>query len=72
MGITADRLLKLGLVDEVIPEPLGGAHRDPEAMAETVRNALLQGLAEIEALPTDTLLQQRHQRLSRYGVFKEA
>ncbi len=72
MGITADRLLKLGLVDEVIPEPLGGAHRDPEATAETVKNGLLQALSDLEALSADDLLQQRHARLAGYGVFREA
>ncbi len=72
MGITADRLLKLGLVDEVIPEPLGGAHRDPEATAEMVKNALLQALSDLQALPADDLLQQRHARLAGYGVFREA
>ena len=50
LGITAERLLKLGLVDEVIPEPLGGAHRDIQAMADSVKNALLSALAEVQAL----------------------
>jgi acetyl-CoA carboxylase carboxyl transferase subunit alpha len=71
MGITADRLLKLGLVDEVIPEPLGGAHRDPDAMAEAVKNALLQAIAELQALPKSELVAQRRRKLAGFGVFKE-
>ena len=71
LGITAERLQKLGLVDGVIPEPLGGAHRDPEAMAETVKNALLSALAEMQALSTEQLLEQRRNRLATYGVYKE-
>ncbi|MCZ6585890.1 MAG: acetyl-CoA carboxylase carboxyltransferase subunit alpha [Gammaproteobacteria bacterium] len=71
LGITADRLQKLGLVDGVIPEPLGGAHRDPEAMAETVKNALLSALAEMQALSTEQLVEQRRNRLATYGVYKE-
>ena len=71
LGITAERLQKLGLVDGVIPEPLGGAHRDPQAMAETVKNALLSALAEMQALSTEQLLEQRRNRLATYGVYKE-
>ena len=71
LGITADRLLKLGLVDEVIPEPLGGAHRDPKAMAESVKNALLSALSEIQTLSAQQLIEQRRNRLSTYGVFSE-
>jgi acetyl-CoA carboxylase carboxyl transferase subunit alpha len=72
MGVTADRLQRLGLVDEVIAEPLGGAHRDPVAMAEALQKALLQGLQELKALSTDALLAHRHRRLASYGVYKEA
>jgi acetyl-CoA carboxylase carboxyl transferase subunit alpha len=71
MGITADRLRKLELVDEVIPEPLGGAHRDPHAMAELVKNAVIDSLAELKAMPLDALLAQRRRRLSGYGVYRE-
>jgi acetyl-CoA carboxylase carboxyl transferase subunit alpha len=71
MGITAERLQKLELVDEVIPEPLGGAHRDPHAMAESVKNAVIDSLAELKAMPLDALLAQRRRRLSGYGVYKE-
>jgi acetyl-CoA carboxylase carboxyl transferase subunit alpha len=71
LGITADRLLKLGLVDEVIPEPLGGAHRDIQAMADSVKNALLSALAEVQALSSDQLVEQRRNRLAAYGAYNE-
>jgi acetyl-CoA carboxylase carboxyl transferase subunit alpha len=71
MGITADKLQKLGLVDEVIAEPLGGAHRDPRAMAEAVKNALLQTLTELQGLSPDALIERRRERLARYGAYKE-
>ncbi len=71
LGITAERLQKLGLVDGVIPEPLGGAHRDPQAMAETIKNALLNALSEVQALSTEQLVERRRSRLMAYGVYKE-
>jgi acetyl-CoA carboxylase carboxyl transferase subunit alpha len=71
MGITAERLFRLKLVDEVIPEPLGGAHRDPSATANALKAALIGTLAQLTKLPTDALLAQRRRRLAEYGVFKE-
>ncbi len=71
LGITAERLHKLGLVDSVIPEPLGGAHRDPQAMAETVKNALLSALSEVQSLSAEQLVETRRNRLGAYGVYKE-
>ncbi|TDJ48549.1 MAG: acetyl-CoA carboxylase carboxyltransferase subunit alpha [Gammaproteobacteria bacterium] len=71
MGITADRLSELGLVDEVIPEPLGSAHRDPEATAQTLQNALISHLRDLEALDTGELLNRRSARIAAMGVFKE-
>lgn len=71
MRITAASLNEFGLVDEVLPEPLGAAHRDPKAMAEVVRNALLKHLGDVERLNTDELLEQRHARLAGFGRFKE-
>ena len=71
LGITAERLLKLGLVDSVIPEPLGGAHRDPQAMAETVKNALLSALSEVQSLSAEQLVEHRRSRFNAYGVYKE-
>ena len=71
MGITAERLHKLGLVDEVIAEPLGGAHRDSKAMADSMRSALIQTLTDLQILPLAVLLEQRRQKLAAYGAFKE-
>jgi acetyl-CoA carboxylase carboxyl transferase subunit alpha len=70
LGITSDRLLELGLVDEVIPEPLGGAHKAPAEVAESIGNCLEQQLEELEKLTTDELLEQRYERLLSYGVYK--
>ncbi len=72
MRMTADSLSNFGLVDEVIPEPLGSAHRDPGGMAEAIRNALIQHLDELDQKSIDELLDERHQRLMRYGQFKDA
>jgi acetyl-CoA carboxylase carboxyl transferase subunit alpha len=71
MGITAERLQRLKLVDDVIPEPLGGAHRDPQAMADALKQSLTQTLTTLQAIPIDTLLVQRRKRLAGYGVFRE-
>ncbi|NOQ93367.1 MAG: acetyl-CoA carboxylase carboxyl transferase subunit alpha, partial [Methylophaga sp.] len=70
LGITSERLLGLGLVDQVISEPLGGAHRDMDNMAEKVRNAIEAKLKKLENLPLDTLVEQRQQRLFNYGEFE--
>jgi acetyl-CoA carboxylase carboxyl transferase subunit alpha len=71
MGITADRLHRLKLVDNVIPEPLGGAHRDPQAMASALKQTLLEALAGLQDMPIETLLAERRKRIASYGVFKE-
>src|SRR5689334_5227021 len=71
LGLTADRLQKLGLVDEVIEEPLGGAHRDPAAIAEKVKVALTRHLDELEAVPREQLRARRAQRIAGFGVFAE-
>lgn len=71
MRITASSLNEFGLVDEVLPEPLGAAHRDPAAMAEVIRNALSKHLGDLERLDTDQLLAERQQRLTGFGQFKE-
>ena len=71
MGITADRLRRLGLVDEVIPEPLGSAHRDPEAMAQTLQNALISNLRNLESIDVAELLNRRSTRFSSMGAFKD-
>lgn len=71
MRITAAHLDEFGLVDEVLPEPLGGAHRNPKAMAEVIRNAILHSVDELSALSTEQLLQNRQRRLASFGQFKE-
>ena len=71
MGITADRLQQLGLIDRIIEEPLGGAHRDPQKMAETLQDTLSATLSELRQIPINEILQQRYQRLMNYGQYKE-
>jgi len=71
MGITSNRLMEQKLVDRVIEEPLGGAHRDPEKMAESLQTALIEELATLSAMPMDTLLSKRYEKLRAYGQFKE-
>jgi acetyl-CoA carboxylase carboxyl transferase subunit alpha len=72
MRITADSLIGFGLVDEVLEEPLGGAHRNPQGMAEVIRNALIKNLDELEQISIEQLLENRQRRLSGFGEFKEA
>ena len=69
MGITAERLNKLGLVDEVLKEPLGGTHRDPQAMADTLKEALVRHLTEVANWPEEELLTRRYNRVRAQGVF---
>lgn len=71
MGITADSLTRLGLVDEVVPEPLGGAHRDVETANKTLKAALKKSLGELQAIPLERLLERRYQRLAHYGELQE-
>jgi acetyl-CoA carboxylase carboxyl transferase subunit alpha len=71
MGLTADRLRSLGLVDEVIGEPLGGAHRNPRVIASSVKDALSRHLGELRAKSTETLLAERSRRLAGFGVYSE-
>jgi acetyl-CoA carboxylase carboxyl transferase subunit alpha len=72
MGITAKRLLDLGLIDKLIREPIGGAHRNPTQMAKRLKAVLLNELDVLEALPTDELLQRRYDRLRGYGAYEAA
>ncbi len=72
MGITSARLHELGLVDRVIEEPLGGAHRDPDAMAVSLRQALQEELSVLSNMSSDVLLANRLEKLRAYGQFKEA
>ena len=71
MGITAQRLKTLGLIDKIVSEPLGGAHRDHAAMAQNLKKALQDALKQLSALSTDELLATRYERLMSYGRFKE-
>src|ERR1700722_19533141 len=71
LNLTADRLLKLGLVDEVIEEPLGGAHRDPVAIAASLKSAIVRYLDELEAVPRDELRAARADKIAGFGVFAE-
>ncbi|HOV58030.1 MAG TPA: acetyl-CoA carboxylase carboxyltransferase subunit alpha [Rhodanobacteraceae bacterium] len=70
LGITAPRLLELGLVDKVVREPIGGAHRNPRSMAVRLKAILLTQLEQLQALSLPDLLERRYQRLRRYGAYK--
>jgi acetyl-CoA carboxylase carboxyl transferase subunit alpha len=72
LALTAPRLLELGLVDHIVPEPLGGAHRDPPAMAAQLKHHLLGQLDALAGIDADALLAQRYARLRRYGAFRSA
>ncbi|WP_302848529.1 carboxyl transferase domain-containing protein, partial [Vibrio cholerae] len=67
MGLIAPRLKELELIDEIIEEPLGGAHRDHKQTAENVKATLLRQLADLDALDHENLLERRYQRLMNYG-----
>ncbi|NOX67716.1 MAG: acetyl-CoA carboxylase carboxyltransferase subunit alpha [Gammaproteobacteria bacterium] len=71
MRITANSLNEFGLIDEVLPEPLGAAHRDPGAVVEVLRNALLKHLDDLDKLDLDQLLEERQRRLASFGQYKE-
>jgi acetyl-CoA carboxylase carboxyl transferase subunit alpha len=71
LGITSDRLLELGLIDRVIEEPLGGAHRDVDTMASNLKSALLEELQQMTNVPADELVENRYQRLMAYGQFTD-
>jgi len=71
MGLTADRLKELDLVDTIVEEPLGGAHRDIDITAQNMKAALLQTLEHLQSLPTDKLLEQRYERLMQFGNYTE-
>lgn len=72
LGITASRLKTLGLIDRIINEPLGGAHRDPDAMMQSMRKVLTETLRDLQDYSVDELLKRRFDRLMSYGRFKEA
>lgn len=72
MRITASQLSEFKLVDEVLEEPLGGAHRNPAQAAEIIRNAVLKSIDELDKLTIEQLLEERQRRLASFGQFKEA
>ena len=72
LGITANRLKTLGLVDKVVSEPVGGAHRDPQSAAAALRKALAEALRELRSVKPRQLVEDRLERLMSYGKFKEA
>ncbi|HZO23987.1 MAG TPA: acetyl-CoA carboxylase carboxyltransferase subunit alpha [Steroidobacteraceae bacterium] len=71
LNLTADRLLKLSLVDEVIEEPLGGAHRDPIETAHRLKAAIVRHLDQLEAMPRDELRAARSAKIASFGLFSE-
>ena len=72
LAITAGRLKALGLVDRIVPEPLGGAHRDPQASAQSLKKALAEALKQVQEKKPKELVEERLERLMGYGKFKEA
>jgi acetyl-CoA carboxylase carboxyl transferase subunit alpha len=72
LGITSSRLKTLGLIDKIVPEPLGGAHRDPQATAQALRKALVEALRQLQEKKPKELVEERLERLMSYGKFKEA
>jgi acetyl-CoA carboxylase carboxyl transferase subunit alpha len=71
LGVTAPKLKSLGLIDKVVNEPLGGAHRSPAKAADALKKALLDGLSQVEGLDADALIQRRQQRVRGYGRVKQ-
>jgi acetyl-CoA carboxylase carboxyl transferase subunit alpha len=72
LRLTGRDLLGFGVIDDIIPEPLGGAHRDPREMANTLKTYLLRYVRELRAQPLDVLLEARYQKFRRMGVFETA
>jgi acetyl-CoA carboxylase carboxyl transferase subunit alpha len=71
MGITSDRIRELGLLDEVVREPLGGGHRNFKLITHSLKETLLSHLAELKQLSIDDLLERRYQRLISFGTYSE-
>jgi acetyl-CoA carboxylase carboxyl transferase subunit alpha len=72
MGITSRRLKELKLIDEIVPEPLGGAHRDPDATAKAIGRSIEAALARLDGMTPDELVRTRYARLMSYGVYKSS
>jgi acetyl-CoA carboxylase carboxyl transferase subunit alpha len=72
LGITSQRLKAMGLIDRIVPEPAGGAHRDPEAMMGAMKKALAEAWKQVTGRSVEAMLDARFDRLTAYGKFKEA
>ena len=72
LKLTGEHLLKFGIVDEVVPEPEGGAHRDPEAIAAQLKKSILKNIKELTPLSSEQLLEQRYEKFRRMGHFVTA
>lgn len=72
LGLTAKRLHELGLIDKIVREPIGGAHRNPKQMATRLKAVLINELDALEGVPMDELLQRRYERLRGYGAYEAA
>ena len=72
LKLTGEHLLKFGIVDEIIPEPQGGAHRDPESVAAQLKKAILKNIKELSSLSTKELLDQRYEKFRSIGHIVEA
>jgi acetyl-CoA carboxylase carboxyl transferase subunit alpha len=71
MGITAQTLKRLTLIDEIVPEPVGGAHRNHQEMGTTLKGFLVKAFERLNRVPVEKLLEQRYQKFRRMGVFEE-
>ncbi len=71
LKLTGDELIKFGIIDEVVKEPLGGAHRDPAGIAKSVKAVIKKYLAELKDIPPDKLMEQRYKKFRAMGVFSE-
>ena len=71
LGLTSGTLKRLGLIDEIVPEPLGGAHRNPAEIATTLKGYLLKSLHRLQSLPIPDLLEARYQKFRRMGLFED-
>ena len=72
MGMTATRIQEHGLIDQIIPEPLGGAHRDPKTTADNLKAVVLNQIIELEKLDSDVLLTRRYEKLRGMGQYQAA
>jgi acetyl-CoA carboxylase carboxyl transferase subunit alpha len=72
MRITAQDLQQLGVIDRIVPEPVGGAHRNHQETAATLKVAVAEAFGELRHLPPDRLVEQRYQKFRRIGVFEES